>query len=53
MEKITIIEVENHLNEWFGYNWNNQSSAQILAMTIDLINKLNVKIISEEDFKEV
>lgn len=48
---ITIIEVENHLNKWFGSDWNNQSSAQILAMTIGLLAKVNVDVISEEDLK--
>ena len=45
---ITIIEVENHLDKWFGSNWNNQSSTQILAMTIALLAKVNVEVVSEE-----
>jgi hypothetical protein len=46
---ITIIEVENHLYTWFGHDWNNQSSTQILAMAISLLAKVNVEVVSEEE----
>jgi hypothetical protein len=46
---ITIIEVENHLNYWFGHDWNNQSSTQILAMAISLLAKVNVEVVSEKE----
>ena len=49
---ITITDVENHLNKWFGSDWNNQSSTQILAMTIGLLAKVNVEVVSEEDLKD-
>jgi len=48
---ITIIEIENHLTKWFGSDWNNQSSTQILAMTIGLLAKVNVEVVSEEDLQ--
>jgi len=48
-----MIELENHVNKWFGSDWNNQSSAQILAMTIDLLEKVDVEVVSEKHFKEV
>ena len=50
-DKINFIELENHLNEWLGNDWSNQSSTQILAMTIGLLTKVGVDVISEEDLK--
>jgi hypothetical protein len=49
--RINFIELENHLNEWFGHDWNNQSSTQILAMTMSLLGKVGVEILSEEDMQ--
>jgi len=48
---ITIIDIDNHITEWFGSNWNNQPSAQMYAMVINLLKKVNVEIMSEEDLK--
>lgn len=50
-DRIKFIDLENHLNEWFGHDWNNQSSTQILAMTMNLLTKVGVEILSEEDLK--
>jgi hypothetical protein len=47
MEKISIIELENHLYKWFGSNWENQSPEQILAMTIDLLAKVGTEVVSK------
>ena len=48
-DRIKFIDLENHLNEWFGHDWNNQSSTQILAMTMNLLDKVGVEILSDED----
>ena len=45
---ITIIEVENHINKWFGSKWDNQSSAQVYAMVIDLLAKVGTEVLPEE-----
>jgi hypothetical protein len=49
---ITIIELENHINKWFGSNWSNQSSAQIYAMVIELLAKVGTEILTEEPIEE-
>ena len=49
--RINFIDLENHLNEWFGHDWSEQSSTQILAMTMSLLAKVGVEILSEEDLK--
>jgi hypothetical protein len=49
---ITITDVETHLDHWFGNNWDNQSGTQVYAMVIDLLKKVNVDIISEQDLKD-
>ena len=49
MDKITINDVETHINKWFGNNWSNQPSAQIYAMVIDLLAKVKVEVVSNED----
>lgn len=48
-DRIKFYDLENHLNEWFGHDWNNQSSTQILAMTMNLLDKVGVEILSDED----
>ena len=50
--KITIIEVENHINKWFGSKWDNQPSAQIYAMVIDLLVRVGTEVLSEEPIEE-
>jgi hypothetical protein len=50
-DRIKFMDLENHLNEWFGNDWSNQSSTQILAMTMSLLGKVGVEILSEEDLK--
>jgi len=50
--RITIEEVKNHLTEWFGSNWDNQSGGQIYAMVVDLLAKVGTEITSEEDEEE-
>jgi hypothetical protein len=50
-DRIKFMDLENHLNEWFGNDWSNQSSTQILAMTMSLLGKVGVEILSEKDLK--
>jgi hypothetical protein len=45
---ITIVELENHINKWFGSNWENQSSAQMYAMVIELLAKVKVEVVADE-----
>ena len=35
-KEVTFEEVEEHLNKWFGTDWSDQSSTQILSMVMDL-----------------
>jgi hypothetical protein len=51
--EIKISELESHLDDWFGDCWDNQSEAQIWAMTIDLMNKVGVKVTDTEGFRTV
>ena len=51
--EIKISELESHLDDWFGDCWDNQSGAQIWAMTIDLMNKVGVKVTDTEGFRTV
>jgi len=44
---ITIIELENHINKWFGSNWSNQSGGQVYAMVIELLAKVGTEIIED------
>ena len=51
-DRIKFIDLENHLNEWFGHDWSEQSSTQILAMTMSLLGKVGVETLSEEEWNE-
>lgn len=50
---IRIQELESHLDNWFGNDWNNQSGAQIWAMVFDLLHTLDVKIIDTDGFRTI
>jgi hypothetical protein len=53
MKNISIQELESHLDHWFGYDWHNQSSAQVWAMVVDLMHRLSVEITDTEGFRTV
>lgn len=47
-KSITIDELVDHLNCWFGLDWSNQPSSQVYAMVIDLLVKLDSLNVDED-----
>ena len=48
-KSIKIDELVDHMNNWFGLDWSNQSSSQIYAMVIDLLVKLDCLDVDEDN----